>query len=161
MDVVNFAYLHLHRQEDFSTHHQVRGILPDGYEKTKEYFKEWYKSLGSVRRLAKLHVNKLPKISRPLALVGYLKSTYEQFSTFGALYTHALYRRMAETERDICVSSPQRPRLVIILGCLKGGEFRWLSILGKMASGSLLGKAMSMELCGERRLMRRLAKTCS
>jgi hypothetical protein len=117
------------------------GILPDGYEKTEEYFKEWSTSLNSVRRLAKLRINKLPKISQPLALVGYLKSTYEQFSAFGALYTHALYRRMARTEKGYLCLVPATTRVGDSIALFKGGKVPLVVTPARDSFWKLVGEA--------------------
>jgi hypothetical protein len=133
------------------------GILPDGYEKTEEYFKEWYKSLSTVRRLVKLHINRLPLISQPLALAGYLKSTYQQISAFVALYTHALYRRMARTERGYLCLVPAETKAGDFIGLFKGGKVPlvitptkdgfWKLIGESYVHGIMRGEAFDEKAC--------------
>jgi hypothetical protein len=96
--------------------------MPEGYDKTKSQFQEWYESLAPIRRLTRWKVDYMPGIFKPLGFLGYLRSTWKQYPAFAFLMSHLTLRRMARTESGYLCLVPASTQPGDQVWLLRGGK---------------------------------------
>ena len=77
------------------------GCMPNGLAATETLYREWYASLGPIRSLVRLHMDKYAarSVFKPVGFVSYLRATWERYPEFAQLLAHAKGRRLARTQR--------------------------------------------------------------
>jgi hypothetical protein len=84
--------------------------MPNGYTETESLFNEWFKTINSIRQLSRFGVNSISAIYKPIGLVSYLRSIWQQTPKFKNLMSHANYRRLARTHNGYLCLVPESTR---------------------------------------------------
>jgi len=77
--------------------------MPKGHAQTEQQYRQWSKSMSTIRKLKNWKVDSVSSVFKPLGFLAYLRSTWESYSEFGLLLSHSTYRRLGRTKGGLLV----------------------------------------------------------
>jgi hypothetical protein len=94
----------------------------EGYDKMKQLFQEWMKTLSPIRTLKGWKIDKAQAIFRLTGLIGYIRRTWNGYGDFLAYTVQAIERRIGSTEQGYLCLLPKAVELGDRIVILKGGR---------------------------------------
>jgi hypothetical protein len=98
-------------------------LAPGGLAETNKMFNAWLDNLAPIRKLKSWRVDRVGGVFVLTGLIGYIKSTWNDFSEFSKYIFHAEDRRLGVTEKGWLCLLPKTAKPGDQLVILKGGRF--------------------------------------
>ncbi|KAN0094266.1 HET domain containing protein [Hyaloscypha variabilis] len=145
------------------------GCTPNGPAATEALYREWYASLGPIRSLLRLHMDKYASrsIFKPIGFASYLRATWERYPEFANLLAHAKGRRLARTQRGrlclvpaeveegdavVLVKGGRVPLVIRYHRADQDGTHTWKLVGECYVHGLMDGEAFDLDACRDIRL---------
>lgn len=136
----------------------IAGCLPTSLSAIEEEFKEWLDSLSPIRRMVRFGIDKKHEgLFVPLALAGYMRKTWNQYSAFNTLLEHASLRRLARTKNGSLALVPSNAEVGDLIGLFKGSRWPavyrphnqgdWEMVGQSYVHGVMLGESFQEDAC--------------